>query len=63
MKKHVGFQLVVLNETLPADFTFERFLACVNTHVPLQVVLKSEASSTCLTCKHFSSVDGLVCPQ
>ena len=57
MKKHVGFQLVVLNETLPADLTFERSLACVNTNVPLQVVLKSEARPTCLTCKHFPPVD------
>lgn len=31
----MGLQLVVLNETLPADFTFEWFLPRVNTNVSL----------------------------
>lgn len=58
----MGFQLVVLDETLPADFTFERSLACVNTNVSLQVVLKSEARSARLARKDFPSVDSLVRP-
>lgn len=62
MEKHVGFQLVVLDETLPADFTFERSLARVNTNVSLQVVLKSEARSARLARKDFPSVDSLVRP-
>lgn len=57
MNEHVGFQLVVLNETLPAHFAFERFFTCVNTNVSLQVVLQGEACPTCLTCKHFPLVD------
>lgn len=63
VKEHVGFQLVVLNETLPADCTFKRPLPCVNANVPLQVVLESETSSARLTCKDFPSVDRLVRPQ
>lgn len=63
MKEHVGFQLVVLNETLPTDWTFEGFFPCVDTNMSLEVVLKGEACSTRLTCKHFPSVDRLVCPK
>lgn len=63
MKKHVSLQLVVLDETQPADFTFERFFTCVNTNVSLQVVLEGEARSTRLTGKYFPSVDRLVCPE
>lgn len=63
MNEHVGFQPVVLNETLPADFTFERFFTCVNTNVSLQVLLHGEAPSTRLTCKHFPSVNQLVHPE
>lgn len=63
MKEHVSFQLVVLDETLPADFTFERLFTCVDTNVSLQVVLEGEARSTRLTCEHFPSVDRLVRPE
>lgn len=63
MKKHVGFQLGVLNETLAADLAFERFFTCVNTDVSLQVVLKGEARSTRLACERFPFVDRLVRPE
>lgn len=63
MKKHVSLQLVVLDETQPTDFTFERFFTCVNTNVSLQVVLEGEACATRLTGKYFPSVDRLVCPE
>lgn len=63
MKKHVGFQLGVLNETLAADLAFERFFARVNTNVSPQVVLKGEACSARLTRKRFSFVDRLVRPE
>lgn len=62
MKKHVGFQLGVLDETLAADLTLERFFTCVNTNVPLQVVLKGEACSAHLTREGFPPVDRLVRP-
>lgn len=62
MKKHVCFQLVVLNETLPADLTFERCYTRVDTNVSVQVVLEGEPSSARLTCKHLPSVDRLVRP-
>ena len=57
MKKHVHFQLVVLNETFAADFTREGFFSSVNSDVSLQVVLEGEARSTCLTREPFPSVD------
>ena len=63
MEKHVCFQLVVLDETLPADFAFERLFTRVDTNVSLQVVLQGEARSTRLTRKHFPSVDRLVRPE
>lgn len=62
MKKHVGFQLGVLDETLAAHLTLERFFTCVNTNVPLQVLPKGEACSTHLTRKCFPLVDRLVSP-
>lgn len=63
VEQHVDFKLVVLNEALPTDFTFERFFTGVDTDVSLQVVLQSESRSTRLTCEDFPSVDRLVCAE
>lgn len=63
MKEHVGFQLGVLDETLAADFTFERFFPRVNANVPLQVLPEGEARSARLTGERFPSVDRLVRAQ
>lgn len=63
MKEHVCFQLVGLNETLPAHLTFEGPLARVDVHVSLQVLRQGEASTARLTGKHLPSVDRLVRPE
>lgn len=48
VKKHVGFQLGVLDEALATHFALEGFLPGVDAHVSLQVLLEGESCSACL---------------
>lgn len=59
MNEHVSFELV-LNKTLPTDLTFEGPFSCVNSMVPLQILLKSEVGSTDLTGEYLATVNRLV---
>lgn len=63
VKKHVRFQLVVLNEALATDLTGVRFFSRVNATVPFQVLLEGETRSAGLAREGFASVDCLVCSE
>lgn len=63
VKKHVRFQLVVLNEALATGLTGERFFTGVNADVSFQILLEGETRAAGLAREGLSSVDRLVRPE